>query len=157
MEVYAFDAQTGEVRWPAPAKLSNYTPMDFIAPELPILVFMRRAETTPKKRMETLVLDARDGREILAAGGDLDARTFDVHADREVHRIQLHAPSVDGSWSLTFSDEPRPPSPPYGNATAVTRPNTGPLSLINSIIKAVRKTVPKQKIEIDENPFDAGE
>ena len=65
-----------------------------------------------------MILDVRDGRAVVEDSSLLDGLTFQVRGDLELNQIQLRVPATKGKWKLDFSDEPRPPAPPYGYKVA---------------------------------------
>ena len=89
---------------------------------------LRWEEQGGKRLLNTLVLDARDGREIFQHTGEaLRRKVLHLRGDRETYQIDLRVAVKDGAWTLRLTDTPRPPSPPYGHETATKRKNMGAL------------------------------
>jgi hypothetical protein len=126
MEVYGFD-ESGEMVWGVPAKLVDFYQPPYYAADLPILVFIRKTPATPKRKLETVILDARDGHVILTDSSFLDGSHFQVRGDQELNQVRVRVPTTGGGWKLEFTDSPRSPSPPYGYATDTTRVSAGSL------------------------------
>lgn len=123
MEVYAFDDE-GEMVWGVPARLKDFVQPIHFARDIPVLIYLRQKEvskTTPKRRLETVVLDVRDGHVILTDSNRQDGQVFHVRGDQELSQVHLRVPSVIGGWTLEFTENPRSPSPPYGYATNIRR------------------------------------
>ena len=117
MEVYAFSLD-GEPLWSVPAKLRDFVQAPIYAKDVPMLAFIRSDQTSRKRELDSVILDVRDGRPILEDTSLLEGQTFQVRADLELNQVQLRIPANNGKWKLDFSDEPRPPAPPYGYKVA---------------------------------------
>jgi len=146
--VYAFDRQTGEKQWPAPAYIDRYAlPLDQPV-ELPVLTFLRHVRKTERgrpTRMQTdaLCIDRRDGRILLKKeGAATQTGTYEVVGDPSKKTVSLLLPSK--RYTMQFSDEPRPPEPSAQTGTASSEymgPGHDPQRVGNAIFRALERGI----------------
>ncbi|MFP6693210.1 MAG: hypothetical protein VB875_09345, partial [Pirellulales bacterium] len=119
--IYAFDSRTGELQWPTvgpeqtpvSAQVKQYGLVLNQAPELPVLVFARREVQNNKYSTSFLIIDKRTGR--LAVPPKLISRVydnFDLSSDYGSKTLTVYFQNRSSNFSLKFTDEPLPPSPP---------------------------------------------
>jgi hypothetical protein len=135
LEVHAITPE-GEPAWGVPAKLNNFVSPTHYASDLPILVYVRRSEPernqAGKRQLQTVILDARDGHVITTAENQADSQNvFHIRGNQELQEVRMRVPSLNGATRLTFTDKPRPPSPPYGYGSATTRQQAGTPNIMN--------------------------
>jgi hypothetical protein len=112
--LFAFDRRTGARQWQSPVTVEKFgLPLDQPS-ELPTLLFLRR--TTPRQtqnqKVDAVCVDRRDGRMLFDAWNQPVNRVgYRVQGDPHAHTIQIRL-STNNSYSLTFTDQPRPPEPP---------------------------------------------
>ncbi len=115
--VYAFDRQTGQKSWPAPAVVSQYGLIMNQPSQLPVLVLVRQLHrpspsATRELKTSVLCIDKRTGRVAyegdqlpLATGGNVE-----LSGDPTAHTVTLTLASK--AVELTFTDEPPAAAPP---------------------------------------------
>ena len=135
LEVHAFGSD-GTAAWGVPAKLKNFVALRNYAREVPILVYVRRMNQG-KRSVQSVVLDARDGHVIHADDKPESLQTFHVRGERDSQEIRLRLPSTGGAYRLTFTDEPRSPTPPYGYHARTTREASQPFDFPINFIKTI--------------------
>ena len=121
------DQGPSEMLWGIPAKIDNHQLLPTHAGALPILVFARKHEargSRSKRLFETIVIDVRDGRSIFSdAATYTGGSKFSVTGQRGTSAIDLTLPPQEGAtWTLRFTDKPRPPAPPFGYETEQSKP-----------------------------------
>ncbi len=132
--LYALDRHTLKPAWPAPAYISQHGwPLDQ-APDLPLVMFLRRLSPsstngTSQARTGVLVLDRRDGRMVLERDNIRieSANAYEFAGSISDKEVTLTVSTGRGSasgktFSFRFTDEPTPPAPPAA---------TGALSSLN--------------------------
>ena len=90
-----------------------------------------------KRSVQSVVLDARDGHVIHADDKPESLQTFHVRGERDSQEIRLRLPSTGGAYRLTFTDEPRSPTPPYGYHARTTREASQPFDFPINFIKTI--------------------
>lgn len=150
MAVYTFNEE-GEMVWGAPAKLKDFMQGEFFASDVPVLIFMRRDETKPKRELQTVILDVRDGHVVHLDASPLEGNTFQVRGDRELNEVQVRVPANKGSWKIEFTDEPRAPSPPYGYASA-TKWQSG--TVVEKAFEMIRNVLSEEDSAVDEEDIE---
>lgn len=150
MAVYAFN-DTGEMVWGSPAMLKDFMQGEFFASDVPVLIFMRRDETKPKRELQTVILDVRDGHVVHLDASPLEGNTFQVRGDRELNEVQVRVPANKGSWKIEFTDEPRAPSPPYGYASATKWQNG---NVVEKAFEMIRSVLSEEDSSVDEDDVE---
>ena len=114
--VYAIDRQSGEMQWPAAAVIEHFGfPLDQPS-RLPMVAFMRNVSTdtgSPSRNWKTEIvcLDKRDGRiAIHQQGIQGNTQVYRVEGNVEEQSAALMLPGE--SFTLRWTDNPRPPEPP---------------------------------------------
>ncbi len=118
-KVYAFDRATGAAQWQTPAFVSQHALPPDQPTESPVLVFVRRKNTSrgtgaTSNVSSLLCLDRRDGSVVFEEDAFLGvASNCDTVCDRENRTVSIHV-TGDSSRTLTlkFTDNPAPPRPP---------------------------------------------
>lgn len=122
-KIYAIDRGTGKSLWPVPAVVEHFgLPLDQ-STLLPALTLMRNIspDNTGGSRSwktEVLCLDKRDGR-IIFRKDDIPGQTqvFHLQGDVEQESVALMLPGQ--SYTMRFTDDPRPPAPPAQTGKAM--------------------------------------
>ncbi len=135
-EIYSFERSSGRALWPVPARVVNYgMPLDQ-PKESPILLFLRqtsdsRSRGTPNPTKWLLCLSRQTGEAVV------DQMQLDQHpssnliqVDPELLKTDILLPRT--RLSLEFSDEPRPPAPPF-------RMKPPESSALKRLINAIRR------------------
>jgi outer membrane protein assembly factor BamB len=121
--IYAVARDSGNLLWPVPAVVEHFgLPLDQPA-QLPLLTLMRNISPennggSRSWKTEVLCLDKRDGRSIFRKD-DISGQTqvFHLQGDIEQKTVALMLPGQ--SYTLKFTTEPRPPSPPAQTGAAM--------------------------------------
>jgi outer membrane protein assembly factor BamB len=108
--VYAFRRKTGELLWPDPVELDQFSLPLHQPTEIPVLTFLRRIQKTVPGRAtkpigSVLCLDKRTGK-VLLRDDEIPAlaHSFEIIANREAREISVTLPGK--SVVFEFSDEP---------------------------------------------------
>jgi hypothetical protein len=121
--VYALDRKTGESLWPVPAVVDYFgLPLDQSA-LLPTLTLMRNTSPNIEGgarswKTEVLCLDKRDGR-VVFHKNDIPGQTQVFHVQGDVDQKSVAFMLPGQSYTLTFTDDPRPPAPPAQTGAAM--------------------------------------
>jgi hypothetical protein len=125
--VYAFDTETGEAVWPAPAVVRNRGAVLSQPEEIPLLVFadrrlVRDATTGGGSQLRVLCLDRRTGETVYSNDTlpDTSITRFRIRGDREGEAtvaIEMSANKI----VLTLTNEPKEAGPP-ANDDAAAKP-----------------------------------
>lgn len=120
LEVYAYSSNS-EMVWGVPARLSNFLQLETHADGVPLALFARMHEVDArrsKREFETVAIDVRDGHLAFQDTGLFQGdNKFKLTGRQGEPQVELTLPSRNGKWMLTFTDEPRAPTLPYGYAT----------------------------------------
>ena len=151
LEVRAF-SDTGEMVWGVPARLVNFRQLPTHLDGIPLILFARKNEADAnrsKRLFETVALDVRDGRLAFQSSDLYDAGSdFRLSGRIGESQVELLLPSQNGKWTLTFTDEPRAPSTPYGYAT-----NQSPRAKKRTVLGALYDTIfPGTEVPTPESP-----
>jgi outer membrane protein assembly factor BamB len=151
--VFAFDRKTGKQNWSVPAQVDGKNrngDREYVqvvlgqGQELPVLVFLGVSREGPQSgnnesKGSILCLDKRTGRELLDEDITLQPNNYHLTmtADRQANTVTLNL--SNHTFTLTFTDDPIPPEPPYQARLAklAKAPLTG--APTKSIIDALRK------------------
>lgn len=122
--LYALDRHTLKPAWPSPAYISQHGwPLDQ-APDLPLLMYLRRLSPNStngptQPRTGVLVLDRRDGRMLLERDNIRieSANAYEFSGSLTDQEVTLTISTGRGSasgktFSFRFTDDPTPPAPP---------------------------------------------
>ena len=130
--VQAFDRKTGEPQWASPAAVSQFGLMLNQPRNLPAIIFSRRVTRKPRPgrpaalTWETLCLDKRTGRLLHEEKGIKQSlESYVAVADRSRRAMSLIRRSTATELAfatLTFTDEPVAPRPPYQGPAPPARP-----------------------------------
>jgi hypothetical protein len=132
--VYAFDRQTGESQWQIPALIDMHGYIASQGPELPVLVFVRQAQSGNQMKVSMLCLDKQTGRAVYQRDDITgQAYAFEAAGNPEEHTVILQIPGQ--STVLKFTDQPVAPEPPY--QAGLEPPRTSPQSNIGRLLRAL--------------------
>lgn len=114
--VYALDRKSGKLRWPTAAVIEHFGfPLDQPT-QLPFVTFMRNVSTdtgSPSRswKTEIVCLDKRDGR-IVFHKDDIPGNTQVYRVEAEPNAMTAAIMLPGKSFTLEWTDQPRPPEPP---------------------------------------------
>jgi hypothetical protein len=121
--LYAFDRRTGEPSWPSAAYIDRYgLPLEQPA-DVPVLTFLRQVNplsgnAPARPTLSILCLDKRSGRVILDRASLLtSAQTYEVVGNPGRGSVDVRIPN--NTFTITFTDKPRPPEPPAQTGEAL--------------------------------------
>jgi hypothetical protein len=118
--VYAFDRQSGESLWQIPAIVDMHGYVATQGTELPVLVFVRHAQSNNRMRLSMLCLDKRTGRSVYQ-DDDINAQPYGFAALGEPDERTVTLQLAGHTAVLSFTDAPVAPEPPYQAGTIPTR------------------------------------
>jgi outer membrane protein assembly factor BamB len=112
--LFAFDRRTGARQWQTPVSVEKFgIPLDQ-PPEVPTLLFLRKSaqRRTPNPKMDGVCIDRRDGRVLFEARNKPISRMgYRMQGNPQAHKVEIRL-ATNEIYSITFSDQPRPPEPP---------------------------------------------
>jgi hypothetical protein len=110
--VYAFDRQTGEGQWQIPALVDMHGYVASQGPNLPVLIFVRQAQTGNQMKISMLCLDKRTGRAVYQPDNITgQAYAFEAVGNPDERTVTLQIPGQ--ATVLKFTDQPVAPEPPF--------------------------------------------
>jgi hypothetical protein len=110
--VYAFDRKSGESQWQIPALVDMHGYVAAQGPDLPVLLFVRHAQSGNQMKVSLLCLDKRTGRAVYQKDDIVgQAYAFEASANPDERTVALQLPGQ--SMVLKFTDAPVAPEPPY--------------------------------------------
>ena len=145
--LFAFDAQSGRNLWPIPAVIHNHGFAVFQPMDSPAIWFVRSV-TTPQtltspqnaSRSSLLCLDRRTGR-IIFEREDIQIQPNEFNAVNNPARRTSTFKLQDHEFTLQFTDEPTPPSPPAqtGAASSLASGENRLADVAGSVFKALER------------------
>jgi len=162
--VYAFDRTTGKMCWLLPVEVQRHGLILNQPVDMPVLTFIRHSFEQTKvgggaqMRSNILCLDKRDGRAAYVNDGltNHSLHMFDVSSDVEAKTVKM---VYQGTQSITlkFTEEPRPPEPPYQASSEAAAPK-GLADAANAVGNAVGRVIfGRGKIGIPVQPAQEAE
>ncbi|MBN1854358.1 MAG: PQQ-binding-like beta-propeller repeat protein [Pirellulales bacterium] len=135
--IYAFDRATGESIWPCPAEVRQQGLVLWQPRELPVLPFIRTIpgrNRNSKPFTSVLCLDKSSGRSIFRRD-DLNQTTnhFAIFA-KEEDPSEVTMTLLTQRVELIWTNEPRPPEPPFMEDVQAGRPRSGSRGLLRMIL-----------------------
>ncbi len=124
--IYAFDRATGKQQWSVAVLIENYYALMDQGLELPVLVLLRPATPVQNGGVANpavLCIDRRTGRAVLDEdlGNGQPQNNFvfncELTGERDRKTVTISLPSK--TVTLHFTDDPRPPEPPYQAGLAI--------------------------------------
>jgi hypothetical protein len=120
--IYAFDRRSGKQQWSVSALVENYYALMEQGLDLPVLVLIRPATTPGQSNVSNpalLCIDRRNGRAVLDEelhnNNNQNQNNFvfncEVTGERDRKTVTLSLPAT--TVTLHYTDDPRPPEPPY--------------------------------------------
>ncbi|HJS06821.1 MAG TPA: PQQ-binding-like beta-propeller repeat protein, partial [Pirellulales bacterium] len=110
--VYAFDRKTGESQWQIPALVDMHGYIASQGPDLPVLVFVRQAQSDNQMKISMLCLDKKTGRAVYQKDNiNGQAYAFEAVGSPDERTVTLQIPGQ--TIALSFTDQPVAPEPPY--------------------------------------------
>ena len=149
--VYAFDRATGKKQWSVAADVQRHGLLLNQPADLPVLVFARQSNDTARGGTSSgvLCLDKRTGRAAYQNDniGQQFNNVFEIVGDREAHTVAMTYPGQ--TITLTFTDNPIPPEPPFQASLDLPEPEKGTKGLVNGLLRAIRGGQPEGSEGID--------
>ncbi len=144
--IYAFDRATGKQQWSTSALVENFYALAQQGLDLPALVLLRPATPVQNAGVASpslLCIDRRTGRAVLAEDLGAAQNNFvfncEVAGDRDRKTMTIALPAK--TVTLHFTDDPRPPEPPYQAGLAVKQAAFGvPGAIFRALGGAARGT-----------------